>query len=63
MVDPALYTDALNIWVTLEAWRTATCGLVVGRIALSIAGTRVVEHAGIKTLSVGANFCYFTLAV
>lgn len=63
LVDPALDTDALDVWVTLEAWRTATCRLVVGGVALSIAGTRIVEDAGVETLSVGADFCDFTLAI
>lgn len=63
MVDAALHPDTVDVGVALEAGWAAAGRLVVGRVALGVAGTRVVGHTGIQALPVCADFRIFTLTV
>ena len=63
LVNSALHPDALDIGVALEARGTAASGLVVGGVALGVAGTWVVGHAGVQALAVGADFSVLTFTI
>jgi len=63
LVDAALHPHTLHIRVSFQAWRAPAGGLVVGGVALCIACTGVVSHAGIQTVPVGADLCDLALLV
>lgn len=63
MVDPALHPHTVGVGVAFQSRGTATGGLVVGGVTLSVGGTRVVSNTGVKTVSVSTNLCDGTLGV
>jgi len=63
LVDATLNPDTVDVGVALQAGWAAAGRLVVGGVALGVAGTWVVGHAGIQALPVCADFRIFTLTV
>ena len=54
-VDATLYAEALLVRVALQAGRTAAGRLMVGGVALRIAGAGVVGNTGVQAVGVDAH--------